>query len=152
VEGGALTSSQACVPPHHPRLTYQLDCPYSRTAIYSLEGKRLQEQLEQESADSGQGSSILSQATTVGAGRLMRSYASSRDILEMYAQGAGQPLAPRLLGFSSSDLRMPPAALLLSLSGKKSNSALSVHWSAASGATNNIYQNVPRRQERDVVF
>ncbi len=141
----------------HPRLGYQLDCPYSRTAIYSLEGKRLQEQLEQESADSGQGSSILSQSTMVGGGgRLMRSYASSRDILEMYGQSAGQPLTPRLLGFSSSDLRLPPAALLLSLSGKKSNSAVSVHWSAGAATTasqaNNIYQNVPRRQDRDVVF
>jgi hypothetical protein len=141
----------------HPRLGYQLDCPYSRTAIYSLEGKRLQEQLEQESADSGQGSSILSQSTTVGGGgRLMRSYASSRDILEMYGQSAGQPLTPRLLGFSSSDLRLPPAALLLSLSGKKSNSAVSVHWSTGAATTasqaNIIYQNVPRRQDRDVVF
>ena len=156
---GPPAEEEVCSP-HHPRLAYPLDCPYSRTAIYSLEGKRLQEQLEQESADSGQGSSILSQATTtaVGSGgRLMRSYASSRDILEMYGQGAGQPLAPRLLGFSSSDLRLPPAALLLSLSGKKANSAMSVHWSAA-GTTgtattnNNIYQNVPRRQDRDVVF
>jgi hypothetical protein len=136
---------------------YQLDCPYSRTAIYSLEGKRLQEQLEQESADSGQGSSILSQSTTTTAGRLMRSYASSRDILEMYGQSPGQPLTPRLLGFSSSDLRLPPAALLLSLSGKRSNSSISVHWPAAAAAATavhsaNIYQNVPRRQDRDVVF
>ena len=38
------------------------------------------------------------------------------------------PLAPRMLGFSSSDLRLPPSALLISLSGKKSNSTLNVDW------------------------
>ena len=69
-----------------------------------------------------------------GTGKL-RSYASSRDILEMYGTIGGNntanhnpPLAPRMLGFSSSDLRLPPSALLISLSGKKSNSTLNVDW------------------------
>ena len=122
--------------------SYELSCPYSRTAIYSLEGTRLQEELEQEFSDSGQGSSMLSNSTK------LRSYASSRDILEMYGQGAGQPLAPRLMGFSSSELRLPPSALLLSLSGRKSNSSLSVDWRASAP----VYQNIPTKLHRDTVF
>ena len=124
--------------------SYELNCPYSRTAIYSLEGSRLQEQMEQDGSDSGHGSSILSNTSR------LRSYASSRDILEMYGTGAGQPLTPRMLGFSSSDLRLPPSALLLSLSGKKSNSSMSVHW--AQPPKSAVYQNIPRRLERDTVF
>ena len=122
-----------------------LECPFSRTGIYSLEGSRLnclgneQPRSELEHTDSGRGSSIPSEEessrTIVMSGvngdsidtmdslqksKTMRSYASSRDILEMYGQGAAghsQPLTPRLVGFSSYDLRLPPAAMLLSLSG-----------------------------------
>ena len=124
--------------------SYELNCPYSRTAIYSLEGSRLQEQMDQDGSDSGHGSSILSNTSR------LRSYASSRDILEMYGTGAGQPLTPRMLGFSSSDLRLPPSALLLSLSGKKSNSSMNVHWSQPVNSA--VYQNIPRRLERDIIF
>jgi len=125
--------------------TTPLECPYSRTGIYSLEGSRInclageRPSSEMEHTDSGRGSSIQSQEdsgrTRIMSGgngdsidtmdslqksKIMRSYASSRDILEMYGQGAGQsqPLTPRLVGFSSSDLRLPPAAMLLSLSGQ----------------------------------
>ena len=56
----------------------------------------------------------------------LRSYASSRDILELYGRTAASsgsaqnnPLTPRMVGFSSSDLRLPPAAMLMSLSGGK---------------------------------
>ena len=135
-----------CQPDHKSPVipSYELSCPYSRSAIYSLEGSRLQEHLDNEYSDSGQGSSILSSSSK------LRSYASSRDILEMYGTGAGQPLTPRMLGFSSSDLRLPPSALLLSLSGKKSNSTLSVHWPQPSKTS--VYQNIPRRIERDTVF
>jgi len=156
-----------------------LECPYSRSGIYSLEGSRLnclrddRLKSELEHTDSGRGSSIQSQEesgrTRVLSGgnvdsldtvdsllksKTMRSYASSRDILEMYGQGAGhsQPLTPRMVGFSSSDLRLPPAAMLLSLSGKKSNSALSIHWGQSTGS---VYQNIPvakKKQNRDTVF
>ena len=135
----------------HRNSSYELSCPYSRAGIYSIEGSRLQEQLEQDNSeqefsDSGQGSSILSSSTK------LRSYASSRDIVEMYGNGSGQPLTPRMLGFSSSDLRLPPSTLLLSLAGKKSNSSLSVHWPPPSGGGAAVYQNIPRRTERDTVF
>lgn len=157
-----------------------IECPYSRTGIYSLEGSRLnclrdeRPSSEMEHTDSGRGSSIQSQdesgRTRIMSGgngdsidtmdslqksKSMRSYASSRDILEMYGQGAGhsQPLTPRMVGFSSSDLRLPPAAMLLSLSGKKSNSALSIHWGQSTGS---VYQNIPvtkkNKQNRDTVF
>ena len=138
--------------------SYELSCPYSRIAIYSLEGSRLQEHLDQDLSDSGQGSSILSGSTR------LRSYASSRDILEMYgtsSTGHQPPLTPRLLGFSSSDLRLPPSTLLHSLSGKKSNSSLSVHWPTAAakgrqpptgGGASSVYQNIPTRLARDTVF
>lgn len=98
---------------------YPLHCPYSRAGIYSLEGKHLQDQLEENSSDSGISGSVQSG---------LRPYASTRDILELYGQSSGQPrpLTPRLLGFSSSDLRLPPAALLLSLSGKKAQSAFGI--------------------------
>lgn len=63
------------------------------------------------------------------------------------------PLTPRMVGFSSSDLRLPPAAMLMSLSGKKSNSALSIPWTPVQASP---YQNVPqvtkKRISRDVVF
>jgi len=122
-----------------------LECPYSRSGIYSLEGSRLnclqddRPSSELEHTDSGRGSSIQSQEDgtrmrilsggnidsmdmmdSLQKSKTMRSYASSRDILEMYGQSAGhsQPLTPRMVGFSSSDLRLPPAAMLLSLSGQ----------------------------------
>ena len=107
-----------------------LESPCSRAGIYSLEGSRLnclQEPGEGEEAeqDSGRGSSMMSGEAGAGAGAgQLRSYASSRDILELYGrQGAGQvaaPLTPRMVGFSSTDLRLPPAAMLMSLSGKSS--------------------------------
>ena len=82
-------------------------------------------------SSSGNTASILS-STGTGSTKL-RSYASSRDILEMYGTIGGNntaatapPLTPRMLGFSSSDLRLPPSTLLMSLSGKKSNSTLNV--------------------------
>jgi len=159
--------------------TTPLECPYSRAGIYSLEGSRincLREERpgsELEHTDSGRGSSIQSQdesgrmrilsggdsmdtimMDSLQKSKTMRSYASSRDILEMYGQGAAQnqPLTPRLVGFSSSDLRLPPAAMLLSLSGKKSNSALSIHWGQGGSS---VYQNIPvakKKQNRDTVF
>ena len=89
---------------------------------------------------------------------MLRSYASSRDILELYGHNNNNnssniPLTPRMVGFSSSDLRLPPAAMLMSLSGKKSNSALSIPWAPVQASP---YQNVPqvtkKRISRDVVF
>ena len=128
--------------------TVSMDCPYSRAGIYSLEGNRLNclqddeqshSSSEQEQSDSGRGSSMHSQDDTLRTKQLLldnmsslpktqpgplRSYASSRDILELYGRtstssGTAQnnPLTPRMVGFSSSDLRLPPAAMLMSLSG-----------------------------------
>ena len=119
-----------------------LESPYSRTGIYSLEGNRLnclkdEENLsEQDQSDSGRGSSMQSQDDTLRAKILennstnmnsiaspLRSYASSKDILELYGKTTNSshtqsnPLTPRMVGFSSSDLRLPPAAMLMSLSG-----------------------------------
>jgi len=78
-------------------------------------------------------------------GTKLRSYASSRDILEMYGTIGGNnaanhnpPLSPRMLGFSSSDLRLPPSALLISLSGKKANSTMNVDWNQNPGAGGGI--------------
>merc|ERR1712233_300094 len=98
--------------------------------------------------DSGRGSSMQSQDDALRSKILennlstmnsitapLRSYASSKDILELYgktsnaSQTQSNPLTPRMVGFSSSDLRLPPAAMLMSLSGKKSNSSLSIHRS-----------------------
>lgn len=151
-----------------PRSNLELTCPYSRSGIYSLEGSRLQTELEQQtqesrynghqrsggqplerrqseleqySTSSGTGSSIMSST----GGTKLRSYASSRDILEMYGTIGGNnaanhnpPLSPRMLGFSSSDLRLPPSALLISLSGKKANSTMNVDWNQNSGVGGGI--------------
>ena len=213
-EGGSATSREDTISPDTAntslsttsqstqRSNYELTSPYSRTGIYSLEGSRLQSELElsekkttqpppppvrrqseqQEqytSVSSNTTSIVSSSASTTGK---LRSYASSRDILEMYGTiggGAGgtsttanhnPPLAPRMLGFSSSDLRLPPSTLLMSLSGKKSNSSLNVDWNTQGGgggaahhqlsvaqvkSGNSIYQNLPatlRRVQRDTVF
>jgi len=144
-----------------------LDCPYSRAGIYSLEGSRIsclsddRSGSQQGQSDSGRGSSMLSSGEEGGRqpnsqqNGGLRSYASSRDILDLYGQaGAGAlPLAPRMAGFSSQELRLPPAAMLLSLSGKKSSSSLAIHW-GSSPPTASLYQNLPpaRRSNRDTVF
>ena len=111
-----------------------LESAYSRAGIYSLEGSRLNCIQDRESSeageavemsDSGRGSSLTSQDTltssvTPGPGAQLRSYASSKDILEMYGRTLptnNNPLTPRMVGFSSTDLRLPPAAMLMSLSG-----------------------------------
>ena len=108
---------------------------YSRAGIYSLEGSRLNCIQDRESSeagetvemsDSGRGSSLTSHDTitssvTPGPGAQLRSYASSKDILEMYGRTLptnNNPLTPRMVGFSSTDLRLPPAAMLMSLSGE----------------------------------
>ena len=114
-----------------------LESAYSRAGIYSLEGSRLNCIQDQESSeagetvemsDSGRGSSLTSHDTvtssvTPGTGQAgqLRSYASSKDILEMYGRTLptnNNPLTPRMVGFSSTDLRLPPAAMLMSLSGE----------------------------------
>ena len=71
-------------------------------------------------SDSGRGSSLTSQDTVTSSVPQLRSYASSKDILEMYGRtlpSNNNPLTPRMVGFSSTDLRLPPAAMLMSLSG-----------------------------------
>ena len=110
-----------------------LESPCSRAGIYSLEGSRLNCLQDRESgaresspagetvemSDSGRGSSLTSQDTTSSSAQL-RSYASSKDILELYGRTLptnNNPLTPRMVGFSSTDLRLPPAAMLMSLSG-----------------------------------
>ena len=111
---------------HPPLLEVKpaLDCAYSRAGIYSLEGSRLaglERPGSEAEQDSGRGSSIQSGEPEPCSAAAIRSYASSRDILQLYGapgQPAAQPLAPRLTGFSSSDLRLPPSAMLLSLSGQ----------------------------------
>ena len=112
-----------------------LESPCSRAGIYSLEGSRLNCLQDRESgaresspagetvemSDSGRGSSLTSQDTTSSSAQL-RSYASSKDILELYGRTLptnNNPLTPRMVGFSSTDLRLPPAAMLMSLSGNK---------------------------------
>jgi hypothetical protein len=151
----AMEHSHTLPHPNHTHInpTTELNSPYSRSGLYSLEGNRLkclppgaggatEEVRGRTSSGHSEDSSYRS--------RTMRSYASSRDILQMYGQGMGQKLTPRTMGFSSSDLRLPPGAMLLSLSGKKSNSALSVHWHNNA----NIYQNVPtkKKSQRDTIF
>ena len=141
-----------------------LESPCSRAGIYSLEGSRincLADTESSEQSDSGRGSSMQSQeeartVNTFNNTAMLRSYASSRDILELYGHNSTTttaPLTPRMVGFSSSDLRLPPAAMLMSLSGKKSNSALSIPWTPGQASP---YQNVPnvtkKRISRDVVF
>ena len=142
----------------------ELESPCSRAGIYSLEGNRLNCLADEtsEQSDSGRGSSMQSQeesrtVNTFNNTTMLRSYASSRDILELYGHNSStttnSPLTPRMVGFSSSDLRLPPAAMLMSLSGKKSNSALSIPWSPVQASP---YQNVPhvtkKRISRDIVF
>ena len=148
----------------------ELESPCSRAGIYSLEGSRIncladtETSETSEQSDSGRGSSMLSQeesqvrtVNTFNNTAMLRSYASSRDILELYGHNNNNsnntPLTPRMVGFSSSDLRLPPAAMLMSLSGKKSNSALSIPWAPVQASP---YQNVPqvtkKRISRDVVF
>ena len=150
----------------------ELESPCSRAGIYSLEGSRINCLADTETSeaselsDSGRGSSMLSQeetqartlVNTFNNTAMLRSYASSRDILELYGHNNNNnssniPLTPRMVGFSSSDLRLPPAAMLMSLSGKKSNSALSIPWAPVQASP---YQNVPqvtkKRISRDVVF
>ena len=117
---------------HPPSLLVKppgLESAYSRAGIYSLEGSRLnciQDQAGSEAgetvemSDSGRGSSLTSQDTVTSSVPQLRSYASSKDILEMYGRtlpSNNNPLTPRLVGFSSTDLRLPPAAMLMSLSG-----------------------------------
>ena len=148
-----------------------LESPCSGAGIYSLEGSRIncladtETSETSEPSDSGRGSSMLSQeenqartVNTFNNTAMLRSYASSRDILELYGHNNNNssnniPLTPRMVGFSSSDLRLPPAAMLMSLSGKKSNSALSIPWTPVQASP---YQNVPqvtkKRISRDVVF
>ena len=143
-----------------------MDCPYSRAGIYSLEGNRLNNLPDNENlSDSGRGSSIQSQEETrlklkesvydCHQGTLLRSYASSRDILELYGRTSVSPGASsRMTGFTGSELILPPAAMLKSLSGRKSNSTLSIHWSHQ--PTKSPYQNVPflpqQKISRDTIF
>ena len=104
-----------------------LESAYSRAGIYSLEGSRLNciqdregSEAGVEMSDSGRGSSLTSQDTVTSSVPQLRSYASSKDILEMYGRtlpSNNNPLTPRMVGFSSTDLRLPPAAMLMSLSG-----------------------------------
>ena len=177
---------------HPPSLLVKppgLESAYSRAGIYSLEGSRLnciQDQAGSEAgetvemSDSGRGSSLTSQDTVTSSVPQLRSYASSKDILEMYGRtlpSNNNPLTPRMVGFSSTDLRLPPAAMLMSLSGllimklhtsayllmvyyvyagKKSNSSLSIHWGQTQTSVTSPYQNVPppskKRITRDTVF
>ena len=147
-----------------------MDGAYSRAGIYSLEGNRLNCLQDESSSDSGRGSSMQSQdsrskpygdALSVYTpqpqqNNTLRSYASSRDILELYGRTSSQPVSRMVTGFAGSELILPPPSMLMSLSGKKSNSTLSIHWGHHQSATSSPYQNVPLTAKgiisRDTVF
>ena len=148
-----------------------MDSAYSRAGIYSLEGNRLNCLQDENSSDSGRGSSMQSQDSRFKPSvdtlsvyspqpqhnTTLRSYASSRDILELYGRSSStQPGNKMTSGFAGSELILPPPSLLMSLAGKKSNSTLSIHWGHHQTASKSPYQNVPLtakgRINRDTVF